>query len=542
MKDNTFQVSQIKTGLKYSREDIEKAAAKKLHVNPSEIISTRIKKRSVDARHKDDVHYSFSVVTEVSEKSASRINSAIKARKLPDVVIHNAAPYSIPSNGSGRAGYRPVIIGSGPAGLFAAYLLAKRGLRPIIIERGSDIDKRTAAVDKFWESGILSEHTNVQFGEGGAGTFSDGKLNTMVKDPTGRIAYMLSTFVEHGADPSITYINKPHIGTDVLKTVMKSMRNNITELGGEYRFDTLMTDILVRDGCITGIHVKMNDKEEDIPCDDLILAPGHSSRDTFKMLTGKGLVLEQKPFAVGMRVQHPQELISKCQYGDAASLLPPADYKVTHTASTGRGVYSFCMCPGGYVVNASSKNGGTVVNGMSYHDRAGKNANSAIIVSVGPSDFSGSDALAGVRFQEKLEQAAFSLAGGRIPVQLFGDFKEGKASTGFGDIEPQFKGQYAFGNLISIFQTEIVNSFTEGMESFGKKIPGFDTPDAILAGVETRTSSPLRIVRNAETLEASGVAGLYPAGEGAGYAGGITSAAVDGMKCAEKIIAKYRPF
>ncbi len=531
-----LQISQVKVPVGYTREDLIRAAAKKLHLKDSEIGEIKIRKSSIDARKKDNIHYSLTVTVRLNGKIAK------SKTKLPDISLFKKVQYTIPQNGSRQPSNRPVIIGSGPAGLFAAFLLAKRGLCPLVIERGADVDKRTGIVDKFWETGELSEKTNVQFGEGGAGTFSDGKLNTMVKDTTGRIAYMLETFVEYGADPAIIYTHKPHIGTDVLKTILKNMRTVITELGGEYLFETKMTDIHIEEGCLTGITVESDAGAREIKCDDLILAVGHSSRDTFKMLTGKGVVMEPKPFAVGMRVQHPQKLISINQYAELADKLPAADYKVTHTASNGRGVYSFCMCPGGYVVNASSQKGGTVVNGMSYHDRAGENANSAIIVSVNPDDFDNKDALAGVRFQEKLEKAAYSLAGGKIPVQLFGDFKEKRESTGFGKVKPRFKGEYAFADLNKIFPNYIIDSFNEGMESFGGRIKGFDDPETILAGVEARTSSPLRIVRDKESLMAAGIKGIYPAGEGAGYAGGITSAAVDGIKTAEKIIEKYRPF
>lgn len=532
----TFRVSQVRLSLKHTDEDIFRALTKKLSLSEKDIVSYEILKLSLDARKKNDIHYSLTAAVTVDEKAGDRLINA--KRKSPDILLHDENKYEIPSNGGRALKERPVIVGSGPAGLFAAYLLAKRGLKPLIIERGSDAERRTEKVEHFFATNELDDHTNVQFGEGGAGTFSDGKLNTMVKDPYGRIRFMLETFASFGADESITYINKPHIGTDVLKTILINMRHEIENLGGTYRFDTAMTDIRIEDGHVTGITVNEN---EEIPCEVLVLAPGHSARDTFGMLLKRGFVMSQKEFAVGLRVEHPQELVSRHQYGDKWDELPPADYKVTYRASNGRGVYSFCMCPGGYVVNSSSEKGLLLVNGMSYHARDGINANSAIIVTVGKDDFDGNDALAGVRYQEGLERKAYKLANGKIPVQLYGDYKAGRISSEYKSVKPAFKGQYAFADMSGLFSKDVGAAFIEGMEAFGRKIEGFNMPDVILAGVESRTSSPVRIERDKESLEALSVAGVYPSGEGAGYAGGITSAAVDGMKVAEKIIEKYRP-
>ena len=376
--------------------------------------------------------------------------------------------------------------------------------------------------------------SNVQFGEGGAGTFSDGKLNTLVKDPAMRNKKVLELFVEFGADPSILYKNKPHIGTDVLSRIVKNMREEIIGLGGEVRFESCVTDLLLEKGQLKGVEINGG---ETLQTQILILAIGHSARDTFSMLANRQIPMEQKSFAVGVRIQHPQEQINQAQYGDAATLLGPADYKLTHQCLNGRGVYSFCMCPGGYVVNASSEEGRLAVNGMSYHDRGGKNANSALIVTVTPQDYPGDGPLAGVEFQRRLEEKAFQWGKGRIPVQLYGDFKEGRKTQKWGQVEPAFCGETEMADLNQILPDFICRSLTEGVEAFEKKIKGFSRPDAILAGVESRTSSPVRIPRNKD-ME-SQIKGIYPCGEGAGYAGGITSAAMDGLKAAETIARRY---
>ena len=527
-----LQVSQVKLPVGYTAEDVRKACIRKLKINDNEILAHETKKKSIDARKKDDIHYSLSVVVSLTDKAYSRIISA--RRPVPDVTLYKEEKLEIKRITKTDDKIRPVIVGSGPAGLFCAYVLALSGLKPIIVEQGQDVESRTATVDKFWETGELSETTNVQFGEGGAGTFSDGKLNTMVKDPYRRIPFVLETFVRFGADPEILYLNKPHIGTDVLKDIIINMRKEILSLGGEYRFETKFTDFETKKGYIS--HIVLND-EEILPCKELILAIGHSSRDTFELLSSKGIIMTPKPFAVGVRVEHPQVMISRYQYGKMYDRLPPADYKVTAKGVEDRGGYSFCMCPGGYVVNSSSEKGGTLVNGMSYNDRGSKNANSAIVVAVNPADFGADDALAGVRYQRELEKKTYELAKGAIPIQLFGDFKENKNSTGFGGITTVSKGRTEFANLREILPKYISESIILGMGSFGTKIKGFDRDDVVLLGVESRTSSPLRILRDNENFESS-IKGIYPIGEGAGYAGGITSAAVDGVKAALKIIEK----
>ena len=430
--------------------------------------------------------------------------------------------------------HRPVIIGAGPAGLFCAYFLAIHGIAPIILERGEPIEQRVLQVEQFWQEGTLNPESNVQFGEGGAGTFSDGKLNTMVKDPSGRIQKVLEIFVEHGAPKEILYWNKPHIGTDNLRHIIVSMRKHMESLGAEFRFSSKVTDVLLKeDGTLQGVEINHS---EQLPCEVVVAAIGHSARDTFEMLSKKPLSMEQKAFAIGVRIEHPQEMIGYSQYSNAFLDLPPADYKLTHQTDSGRGVYSFCMCPGGFVVNASSELGRTVVNGMSNHDRGEKNANSALIVTVTPEDFAkeGFDGpLAGVQFQRKWEEATYQEGRGKIPIQLFGDLLRGQKSDTIGEIIPNTKGTYVLADLRNCLPDYIIESLKEGILAFDKKIAGFAREDAVLLGVETRTSSPVRIVRS-EHLQ-SAITGFYPCGEGAGYAGGIMSAAVDGIKVFEAI-------
>ena len=402
-------------------------------------------------------------------------------------------------------------------------------------------------MERFWKEGTLDPESNVSFGEGGAGTFSDGKLNTMVKDPVGRNTAVLQTFVKYGADPEILWQQKPHVGTDMLVGIVSGIRKEIERLGGEVRFRTRVEHLVTEGGLpaeggqmsegIRVAGVRLSGGTE-IPCSVLVAATGHSARDTFRNFLSDGVQMEAKAFAVGVRVQHPQHLIDLSQYGEKeAEFLSPAPYKLTAKSRDGRGVYTFCMCPGGYVVNASSEEGMTAVNGMSYHDRASGNANSALIVTVTPEDFGGDGPLAGIAYQRKLEERAFRAGKGKIPVQLYGDFREGKVSEAFGGVQPKFRGDTSFADLNEVLGPEVSEAVKDGMEQFGRKIKGFDRPDAVLAGVESRTSSPVRIPRD-EHCEAE-IAGFYPCGEGAGYAGGITSAAMDGLRVAEQIIAKY---
>ncbi len=525
-----IRIRQLKLRIPHTEEDLQNKIQKALRLKPENLVSWKIVKRSLDARKKPELSYVYTIDAEVHGES-----TVLKRAKGPDISRITKTPYLPPKHGVIHLSHRPVIVGTGPAGLFCGLLLAREGYRPILLERGECVDERQKKVDHFWNSGILDPSSNVQFGEGGAGTFSDGKLNTAVKDNTGRNGYVLQSFVKAGAPEEILWLNKPHIGTDILRNVVKNIREEILSLGGEVRFQSLMTEIRYEKGQVTAVQIN---GEEWLDCEILVLAIGHSARDTFEMLSTKPLLMEAKPFAVGVRIEHPQAMIDQFQYGRAQGTdLPAADYKLTRKLPNGRGLYSFCMCPGGYVVNASSEPGRTAVNGMSYHDRGGTNANSAMVVTVSPADYGSGGALAGMYFQRRLEEAAFQAGEGKVPVQLLGDFCQGQKSTGAGEIQPCIRGAYAFSNLIPCFPAPLYESLKTGIQDCGHVICGFDRPDAILSGVESRTSSPVKIPRN-EALESS-IRGLYPCGEGAGYAGGITSAAMDGLKVAEKIIEKF---
>ena len=505
--------------------------AKKLGIMTSDILDVNIQKKSLDARRKKDIHYVYEVDVKVKEEMKTLMRMSSK-----DIFLAPEEEYHIPCPGNISLSSRPVVVGSGPAGLFCAYMLAKSGYHPLMIERGERVDERVDTVKKFWEEGVFNPDSNVQFGEGGAGTFSDGKLNTLVKDKYFRGKKVFSIFVEHGAPANIMYLQKPHIGTDLLREVVKNIRNSILRLGGEFLYSTCLTDLVISNQKLVGIEVN---HQEIIPCSVLVLAIGHSARDTFSMLYDRGILMQAKSFAVGVRVQHPQEMIQLSQYGSLDKRLPVADYKLTYTTKSGRGVYSFCMCPGGYVVNASSEAGHVVINGMSYHDRDSENANSALVVTVGPGDF-GNHPLDGVCFQRKLERYAYLSGNGRIPIQLYEDFKNRRISSSFGNVYPVMKGSYQFSDLREVLPDFVSTAICEAMPVFGKKIAGFDRKDTIFAGVESRTSSPVRIIRDEEGQ--TNISGIYPAGEGSGYAGGITTAAMDGIKVSEWIIKKYRPF
>ena len=536
-----IRINQLKLSVGHTQADMKRKAAKMMRIPEEKIISLEPVRQSLDARKKNELMYIYSLNATVAGKESAIIKNARNA----NVVLNTEKPYRFPEHGNEPLRHRPVIIGFGPAGMFCGLMLARAGFSPLILERGEDVDSRTRKVDAFWKGGELDCESNVQFGEGGAGTFSDGKLNTLVKDPSGRNKKVLEILAEAGADPSITYVNKPHVGTDVLSLVVKNIRQEIQRLGGEIRFGCKLTDFTQEDGQLISVTVSQRGEEgilheEIIPAQAVVLAIGHSARDTFQMLSQKPLNLQAKSFAVGLRIQHPQKQINLSQYGmEEPGALGAASYKLTKQTSSGRGIYSFCMCPGGFVVNASSEKGRLAVNGMSNHDRAGINANSALIVTVTPEDFPHAGPLGGVEFQRKLEESAFHCGGGKIPVQLYGDFKAGTLSRDFGDVEPAFMGGYSFGNLKEVLNTGLSEAMIEGIDSFGRIINGFDRPDAILAGIESRTSSPVRIPRN-DQLE-SAVRGLYPCGEGAGYAGGITSAAMDGLKTAEIIVSRFSP-
>lgn len=532
-----IRISQVKLPISHSEQDLYEKTARLLRVPCSSLKTVTVVKRSIDARKKDQILFIYQVDVETGNGNEAQI---VKRANSPQIMIAPEERYHFPAPGTGVLNDPPLIIGSGPAGLFSGYLLAEAGYCPVILERGDAVDVRRTKVERFWNDGILDERSNVQFGEGGAGTFSDGKLNTMVRDPSGRNRKVLEILTEHGADPRILTDAKPHIGTDVLSEVVKNLRTHIISLGGRVVFGAQVTDLCVKQGHVTGVKAVLRDGQQiAYPAETVILAIGHSARDTFSMLEALGVPMQAKSFAVGLRIQHPQRMIDRAQYGDAdVGILGPASYKLTHQTRSGRGVYSFCMCPGGYVVNASSEQGRLAVNGMSNHDRAAKNANSALIVTVTPADYGTDSPLSGVEFQKRLEELAFREGAGKIPVQLYGDFKENRVSSGWKDVEPEFKGQTHFADLHRTLPAWIAEPLIEGVETFGQKLEGFSRYDSILAGVESRTSSPVRILRS-EHFE-SAVKGLFPCGEGAGYAGGITSAAMDGMKVAEEVARRYK--
>ena len=495
-----------------------------------------VSKLSVDARHGQPKLVYTVAVTLKDEGEESAFAGA-----SPCVAIRGKTDFSV-ENGAEPLAHRPIVCGLGPAGLFAALLLARQGYRPIVLERGPALDERVQAVEHFSATGELDPNANIQFGEGGAGTFSDGKLTTRIGDEL--CGLVTEVFLQHGAPAEIAWKQKPHVGTDLLRGVITSIRREIESLGGEVHFNTALTGFERRDGKLTGIQTTQGS----FPCEALVFAVGHSARDTFGMLMDSGLVLECKPFSVGFRAEHLQSEIEKSLYHEAAGhpALPRGEYQLSQHVGD-RCVYTFCMCPGGYVVNASSEAERTCVNGMSYSDREGKNANSAMIVTVTPEDYrpyhveGTPDVLDGVAFQRALEHAAWEAGKGKVPVQLFGDFCENRVSTALGEVTPSICGEWTFANLREVLPTFIGDSLVEGIRASERKIHGFSRPDAVLSGVEARTSSPVRIVRN-ETLESSSLTGLYPCGEGAGYAGGITSAAMDGLKTAEEIAKKYMNF
>ncbi len=538
-----IRIQQLKLPITHTQRELERKVQRELGLRRDETVSIKIRKRSIDARKKPELYFNYVIDCHAAdeEKLLKRINKK-------HIISVSEKAYQFPACGKEVLQDRPVVVGAGPGGLFCALLLAEHGYRPILLEQGMDVDSRIQDVERFWKEGLLQKRSNVQFGEGGAGTFSDGKLNTLVKDKDGRNGEVLRRFVEAGADPSILYENKPHIGTDVLVRVVKNLRKEIERLGGSVRFQTQVTGFLQKGGQLTGL---LTDKGETLPCSVAVFAIGHSARDTFQMLYDNGLTMEAKEFAAGFRVEHRQKDINLAQYGvEDAHPLQAASYKLTAQTKCGRGVYSFCMCPGGYVVNASSEEGRLAVNGMSYSGRDGVNSNSAIIVAVRKSDFASEHPLSGIAFQRSLEEAAYQAGGGRIPVQRLGEMRrrfwqlqeenetiepDNKKPT----LEPMTKGAYAYADLTKILPHEMTQAFLEGMEQFSHVIAGFGDDETLVSAVESRTSSPVRIVRDKSFQ--SNINGIYPCGEGAGYAGGITSAAMDGIRIAEAIAVKYRP-
>lgn len=537
-----LRINQIKIPINANENVLRKKISELLHTNEFSIV--RIAKKSIDARHKDKLMYIYAVDVSVTDE-----NRILKKNKNNNnIMLTNEPEYKLPlqnQNMNLSENARPIIIGAGPAGYFCGLYLARMGFRPVIFERGKSVSERAKDVESFWSGGDINPESNVSFGEGGAGTFSDGKLNTGIKDKAGRIRAVIDDFIKFGAPEDIGYLSKPHIGTDELRSVLVNMRSEILELGGEIHFESKLTDIeYLNDGTIRAEISGSSDNSviASYETNALVLAIGHSARDTFHMLHGRNVPMEPKSFAIGVRIEHPAECINRAQYGssDEAGMLPAADYKMTYHSSSGRSVYSFCMCPGGFVVNASSGDEQAVVNGMSNHARDEKNSNSAIVVNVTPDDFAAEGfqdygVLSGVEFQRKFEKLAFEEGKGAIPVQRFGDYKDNRISEDLGKITPNIRGKYHFGNINNCLPVYVNDAIIEGIQYYDGKLEGFADDDAVLAGIETRTSSPVRIVRDTDFM--SEFKGLFPCGEGAGYAGGITSAAVDGIKVAEAVAA-----
>ncbi len=524
-------ISNIKTGLNKSREDILDTARKVARLKPEQIQESYLVKSSVDARKKNNIHIVSSVCI-IAKGDEARL---VKQAGSKDVQLQKNEELTF-NCGSAKLKNPPVIVGFGPAGMFAGLVLARLGYEPIILERGGDVDSRVAAVEDFWNNRKLSTQSNVQFGEGGAGTFSDGKLTTRISDP--RCGYILEELIRHGAPEEIRYKQKPHVGTDNLRHVVKAIRQEIIDLGGQVRFGVKMENIIRKNGKICAVKTS----EGEIATEQLVLAIGHSARDTFEMLLDEQVFLEQKPFSVGVRVEHPQTLIDEGLYGSYSGhpALPKGEYQLSHRLN-GRGVYTFCMCPGGVVVPSSSEEDTVVTNGMSHFARDGENANSAVVVSVDSSDF-GTGPLAGVAFQRELERKAFELAGKtyEAPAQTVQGYLHGKYSLDKCSTKPSFACGVVERDLNKLFPEQINQMLHLGFGVFNGKIRGFGGERAVITGPETRTSSPVRITRN-EELQAIGIEGLYPCGEGAGYAGGIVSAAVDGVRIAQKIAETFAP-
>ena len=527
-----IRINELKLSLDYDEKTLKTLAAKALKIKESDLLSVRLHKRSIDARHKDNIVFSAAADVELNTPNENSVLRRCKSNKITKAEEY---VYQLPK--CKKLDLPPVVVGAGPAGLFAALILARAGQQPILIERGKSVDDRTRDVDTYWKTAKLDVGSNVQFGEGGAGAFSDGKLNTGTKDVRSRM--ILEEFVSHGAPEEILWAAKPHIGTDRLKPTVKAIREEIISLGGDVRFSTQLTDITVKNGTVTAITVVSGGKSEQIETDNVILALGHSARDTFEMLLNKGFVMQPKPFSVGARIEHLQENINKSQYGRfyREPRLGAADYKLSTHLKSGRGVYTFCMCPGGYVVAAASEENTVVTNGMSEFARDGKNANSALLVGVSPEDFGSESPLAGVEFQRKIERAAFIAggSGGYAPVQRVCDLLSGTRSAGYGSVKPTYRPGCEFAKLEDYLPEFVVESMREAIPLLGRQLRGFDDGDALITGAETRSSSPVRILRG-EDGQAVSVKGVYPCGEGAGYAGGIMSAAADGVRCAEGIL------
>lgn len=528
-----IKIADLTIPLTYDMKLLEDIAAKRLHIDHNRIVRLSIAKRSVDALNKQDIHFRMTILVVVSGDE----NEVVSFNRGKDISIEAESVYTV--SGGKKLMERPVVVGCGPAGLFAALILAQAGARPVLLERGSDIDRRRQSVLEFWRTGLLDTKSNVQFGEGGAGAFSDGKLKTGYKDF--RKMKILNELVEAGAPPEIVYLDKPHIGTDRLRETVRNIRTKIISLGGEVHFNATVTEILRKDGQVTGTGFLKNGAYSEINTDNVVLAIGHSARDTFERLLAGGVHMEQKPIAVGVRIEHPQQMIDRIRYGNFAGhpALGAADYRMVVHLKNGRAVYTFCMCPGGTVVAAASEENGLVTNGMSEFARDGRNANCALLATLDRKDLGSDHPLAGIAFQRRIEAAAFEAGGGayRAPVQRLEDFIRDRSTTAFGDVLPTYLPGTGFARVESYLPEELADSLRQAIVEMGLWMPGYAYPEALLTGAETRSSSPVRITRG-DSLEAVGIKGLYPCGEGAGYAGGIISAAVDGVLCAERILGR----
>jgi hypothetical protein len=527
-----LRLTDLKLPLDHSEADLRAAICKRLGLSARELKGYTIFRRGVDARKSHAIMFIYTLDLQVAaeDRVLARCKDDSHLRIAPDTTYHFVARAPAQSLAA-----RPVIIGMGPSGLFAGLILAQSGFRPLLLERGKAVRERTHDTFGLWRKGVLDPESNVQFGEGGAGTFSDGKLHTQIKDPKHYGRKVLAEFVKAGATPEILYVSKPHIGTYRLVGVVEKMRATILALGGEIRFQSRVDDLEIENGQVRGVVLADGER---IGASHLIAAIGHSARDTFAMLHRRGVYMEAKPFSIGLRIEHPQALIDRSRHGKSANnpLLGAADYKLVHHAGNGRSVYSFCMCPGGTVVAATSEPGRVVTNGMSQYARKEQNANSGIVVGISPADYPGGP-LAGMEFQRFWESRAFVLGGGnyQAPAQLVGDFLAGRPSTALGSVQPSYTPGVHLGDLSTALPDYVITAIREALPAFARQIKGFDLADAVLTGVETRTSSPVRIKRNDDDLQSINIRGLYPTGEGAGYAGGILSSAVDGIKVAEAV-------
>ena len=547
-----IRISQLKLPCGHSEADLEEKIRKTIKLKDRDTVRYRIRKHSIDARKKPQLFDIYTVDADLKMGIKAERKLAAKLRNRNIAVVEESG-YQFPPAGGEKMNTRPVVIGAGPAGLFCALMLAEHGYRPILLERGRCVEERAKDIDRYWESGKLDPSSNVQFGEGGAGTFSDGKLNTQINDKTGRSEKVLQVFTEAGAPEDIRYESKPHIGTDLLRVVIPAIRNRILAAGGDVRFEAQVTDLVIGDGSVRALVLADGRK---LRTDTVVLAPGHSARDTIASLFQRGVPMEPKAFAVGLRVSHPQSLIDRAQYGvwereEMRELgLSAAPYKLTAKAASGRGVYSFCMCPGGYIVDASSEPSRIAVNGMSEHARGSGRANSAIVCTIGPEEYGTDHPLSGMYFQQELEEKAYRIGQGAIPVQRYIRMKENFEKRRNGEPVPAdspdpyltshdlcIRGRWTPADLSELLPRALTADFIEGMEEFDHKIPGFAGEEAFAAGIESRTSSPVRIPRG-EDLQ-SRIRGLYPCGEGAGYAGGIMSAAMDGIRVAEAIRMRF---